>query len=253
MTYPPGATLIAEFDFLKDGVLADPSPLPTIILAYKSDGSTIAPPSLEHTATGRFRAIVFNAIDTVDGGEYVAIASTSDVTMDYQAALQSWEVGTEVVDPATVAAAVWNRLTSLVVTSGSMGKYMLDSFATVLAKVGLIGNGVVFSPVPVGAGGKTIVTRGSSYLKVDGLSLKYTIAGYPPLTVDANAYWRAFKLDGTTLVVTGKCIAVDQMEFELTAAQTTVLYSGVYSLSTTLITTSFIKMPNDNLIVEESV
>lgn len=227
MSYPLGSALVAEFDFLKSGVLADPSPLPTIILAYRGDGSTIVPPALTHTATGRFRATVFSASDTASiSGEYAAIAATTDATMDFQASVATWSVGDDVI----------------------------TDLEAILAKVNLIGDGTLFSPVPVGAGGVTTLTRGSSYQAANGLSLIYTLSGYPALIVDDPAYWRAEKLNnGGILVITGTCIATDQMEFELANTDTAVLKEGHYSLSTDIAGSNVLKTPNDSLIILESV
>lgn len=127
-SYPLGSALVAEFDFTKNGALADPSPLPTIILAYKGDGSTVTPAALTHLAPGRFRATVFTASDTASVvGEYAAIAATSDATMDSRIAVATWAVG--VVAPASIAGAGTSIvLTSPVLASGEIALVQADDY-----------------------------------------------------------------------------------------------------------------------------
>lgn len=218
MSYPPGVALVAEFDFFKNGALTDPSPLPTIILAYKGDGSTITPPVLTHTATGRFRATVFSPTDTASiQGRYTAIAMTTDATMDSRISIVSWDV------------------------------------VTILNQLSLISNGVVFTTAPVSANGATVLVRGASYKIADGRSLIYTLSGYPALNVGQPAYWRAPKAAGGVLQITGTCIATNQMQFELADTDTALLESGKYSLKTSLVSTDIIKTPNDTLRILESI
>jgi hypothetical protein len=128
MSYPLGSPLIGEWDWYKNGVLFDPSPLPTITLAYKGDGTTIVAPALTRVATGRFRAIVFSAADTaLVTGEYAAFATTSDATADFQVSVATWQVG--IVTPASITGTGASiALVSPVLASGVLALVQADDY-----------------------------------------------------------------------------------------------------------------------------
>ncbi len=118
MSKPLGSVLDGVFWFSKANILADPSPLPTVIVCAKPDGTTVSPPALTHLATGIFYASqLFSATDTAAlTGFYVAAAGSSDATIDNPLFEVEWEV--ETVDKTgyslSVAGilAIWNQLTT---------------------------------------------------------------------------------------------------------------------------------------------
>lgn len=241
MSYPVGSDLPGIFYFWKDGVLTDPSVAPTIVDARYPNFSQVAslPLALTHTATGTYtRTNVFTAAQAVVNGDYVAIVYANDATLDNRVSLCSWEV-------RTVATS-----TDVATFSGAAA-IEIDA---IKAKTDLLGTGTVFSSVPVGTAGDTTLVRGSSYYNADGLALTYTLSGYPALTVSSPCYWAAYTYtDGTPIIITGICTTTTTMRFELSSNDTLYLASGKYSLSTNLALSHLLRMPNDDLVILESV
>ena len=190
-------------------------------------------------------------------GDIVAAALAKFFTQDSGTTYASAVAGSVVkeivsnISTSAIADAVWNRLTTALTTVGSIGKLIVD-------KLGLIGNGTIFTSIPVSSDGATVLVRGASYLAADGRSLVYTLSGYPALPIGSPCFWRAKKVqNGGVLEVTGIITAADEMTFELTAAETAVLDSGKYSLKVDLDISptgeDIIKTPNDTLRILESI
>ncbi len=71
-------------------------------------------------------------------------------------------------DASTIAAAVWDRLSSALTTTGSIGKYLYDNLATMLAKTNLIGTGLVSFAGAVANGNLADLYLQDDYFLVDG-------------------------------------------------------------------------------------
>ena len=83
---------------------------------------------------------------------------------------------TAVAQAEDIAAAVWDRLTSLLVTAGSIGEY-------VLARLGLITSNVVTLASPVSQDGTTMsLVRGDHYDLDEDRQLTFSSDGWPDLT-----------------------------------------------------------------------
>lgn len=211
-SYPLGSALVAEFDFLKGGVLTDPSPAPTISLAYKGDGSTIAPPALTHVATGRYRATVFGASDTTVAGDYGALAVTTDATLDFQASLATWNVGVNDV------ASIWNRLTSAFVTAGSIGAFIVNKLSNIGASLTLVS--------PLLASGTLALVQADDYDAADGASraVRFLLTG-----TDLNLAGASVKLEMDDFEKTGTIAGAAPdytFTFTLTSAETALFTPG---------------------------
>jgi hypothetical protein len=85
-------------------------------------------------------------------------------------------------DPTTIADAVWNRLTSALTTAGSVGKYIYDSLASVLAKTATIGAGTVTAVSSVIGNVSIQVARATDNYYADGLAPTYVLDGWPDIT-----------------------------------------------------------------------
>lgn len=241
MSYPVGAGLTALFNFTKNGVLTNPSPLPTIVNATYPNTSLLSPfPALTPIRTGQFFAIVFTAGQVTATGPYQAFAYTTDATMDNYTSQADWEV--QVTSSGSVD----------VVSFSGAAATQIDDIQT---QVDLIGDGTLFTPVPVGTDGLTTITRGSSYYNNVGLALTYTLSGYPALTVGVgNAIWRGTGVRNVGLVqITGDTLSATQVRFELAATDTINLESGGYSIQAVVGgTPRVLKTPNDSLVVLDS-
>lgn len=150
MAAPLGSVLDGTFLFLKAGVLADPSPLPTLVVCAKPDGTTVTPPALTHPSTGVFYAAqLFSALDTATlTGFYSAIAVTSDTTMDNPAYEVEWEIivnnvinvtGNVSGSVGSVTGNVGGNVT------GSVGSVLGNVAGSVASVVGNVGGNVVGS------------------------------------------------------------------------------------------------------------
>lgn len=241
MSYPLGSALVAEYNWLKNGVLFDPTPLPTIALAYRGDGSTIVPPALTHTATGRFRATVFSALDTATiEGEYAALASTTDATVDFQASLATWQVG--ITDASDIAASVWAYLTTAITTAGSIGKFILDKLNGLGASITLVS--------PVLDSGELALVQADDYDPLDAPSRAVTFTLTTDLDLTGASVYLVMKDFSNTGVITGA--APDYtFTFTLTSAETALFLAGrsLYQIRIILANTHRVTFSQDDVNV----
>src|SRR5690348_433006 len=177
MSKPLGSVIDGYFIFKKNGVLADPSVAPTIIVCAKPDGTTVTPDSLAHLSTGIYYADqLFSALDTATlTGNYTAIAETTDTTMDWQTWLAEQDIA-NISTPAVIAAAVWDYLKTSANTANSIGKYFVDSFTSLLAA---ITSAVRTVTSPVTDNLDIEVEQNDTYYLADGRQLAFTIVGGP--------------------------------------------------------------------------
>lgn len=75
----------------------------------------------------------------------------------------------------SIAAAVWDRLTTALTTAGSVGAYLLS-------KLGLLGTGSATVAVPVTATGNVTSVEGDDYKLADGRALEWTITTSADMT-----------------------------------------------------------------------
>lgn len=159
-TFPQGTALTIDYVTTVSGVPTDASPAPVITYMMKGDGTFLTPVSFTHVAlTGLYSATVFTTGQVNVDGTYEVMVYNASTAIDQPASdPQSWSVGVNVVSSVSagavtsIAAGVWDRLASAVTTTGSIGKYILDSLATLL-------NGVTTTDISAAALAKFITTN----------------------------------------------------------------------------------------------
>lgn len=117
---------------------------------------------------------------------------------------------------ANIAAGVWNRLSALLTTAGSIGKLLLEKLNLITAaavNVTHIG--------PVIEGGNVVTYRGDSYKNADGRALEWESADFPVLTGATIAVI----IDGAASF-SGSVVSATKCRLELTAAQSGSIDEG---------------------------
>jgi hypothetical protein len=122
--------------------------------------------------------------------------------------------GTISPSAAQISAAVWDALTSGLVTVGSIGKLLVD-------KQALITSGIVSVSSPVASGLNVTTIQGDDYDLADGRPLDWTVASTATLTGGTVAVVIA----GVETYV-GSVTSETNIRLELTAAQTALIPVG---------------------------
>lgn len=138
------------------------------------------------------------------------------------------------VDTSAIADAVWNRLTSAITTANSVGKYVLDTLAAIVAKTGLITTGKVTVQSPLSLDGLTLTTvRGDDYTINAGQALEWTDGGDTwPILTDAVITFttRTTVGDAIGATQTGSVVTATgtgkKVRVELASAKTSLLAPG---------------------------
>jgi len=119
---------------------------------------------------------------------------------------------------ASIAGAVWDRLTTALTTVGSVGAYLL-------AKIGLITSGAPITvQSPVATGGAVSTIKGDDYKAADGRAIEWTSTTWPDLTGAAISVQIEGVPPFTGEVVTPSGAAV--IRLELTATQSAMIPEG---------------------------
>lgn len=238
MSKPLSSVIDGTFIFKKNGVLANPSPVPTLIACVKPDGTTVTPDTLTNPSTGVYYADqLFSAAQTATlTGTYIAIAETTDTTVDYP----TWVSEQEIEDTATITlsaasiTAIWAYLTASATTAGTMGKYIVDSFATLLVSITSAVRNVI-SPVTDEL--DLELEQDDTYYLSDSRQLAFTLTGAPSITgatVRLKVPKRAAITGPSPLSITGVVTASDSCYVELTATHTSIPGAWPYRLQITL-------------------
>lgn len=228
MSKPLGSILDGAFQFFQNGVLFDPTPLPTVIVCSKPDGSTVAPPALTHPGVGRFYAAqLFSSTDTATlEGFYSAYAATTDATVDNPGYYVLWEV---------------EAASSSVAVSSFTGAAATQVDA-IQAKTDLIASGTwsVISPTSTNVDGTVTITltKGDDYYAANGLDIVFEVpADYAPDLTGASA---VLNLPPDLDPITAYYVGNDFIKFNVPHATTQYLvkasnqfYSVVATLSDT--------------------
>lgn len=138
----------------------------------------------------------------------------------------------------SIAAAVWDRLTSALTTSGSIGKWLLDHIAVIEAKTDTIGTEGALATSPVIAAHTVRIVYGDSYLVANGRQIDLVYSGFPSFTGGSQVTLKAVKrgdLTDTVVTWTGSVEASDTLRFTPDTADT----SGSELASTRVTQTTF--------------
>ena len=146
----------------------------------------------------------------------LAAAAYFDPAADTVASVTTVDSTTTLGAPglASIAAAVWDRLTSALTTAGSVGAYVLSKLALLTSATSV----TVASPI---SGGTVTTVQGDDYKADDGRAIEWTVATTAELT------------GGTVAVIvegvdtyTGSVVDETTIRLELTAAQTAAIPVG---------------------------
>lgn len=208
MSHPNGVTLNAIFEFYLDGVLTDPSPLPTLVTGSMYPDGTAGPtPALTRVRAGVFTATVFTALQNVLKGTYKAWVFVSDLTLDSRYSPVQWpEVGNIESDPLAVLVP---------------GSYGMGTAAYYLSLIGSQGMSIRTTG-PMVTGKSWLIYQGFDYFAAESQQLYWDLVGWPTL-VGATA---RFLGAGSSLPLAVNS-GTNRLTLELTKVQTAALKKGV--------------------------
>lgn len=223
MSKPLGSILDGSFFFFANGVLTNPTPLPTVTVCSKPDGTTVAPPALTNPAPGIFYAAqLFSATDTdALAGFYSAFAENSDASIDNPLYLVEWEVeaASGSIDVSSFSGAAETQIGTIENQTSRIGA----------------GNWAVFSPTS--RRGNVIVvdiTPNDDYYPDDGRQIAFEVpSGLPDLT-GASALLRLPK-GNSYIQVTANTVNNSLISFTLPRSQSKQVTPGDYAVQITLV------------------
>lgn len=121
-----------------------------------------------------------------------------------------------------IASTVWNRLTSALTTSGSIGAYIVSK----------LGGTTITVTAPVASGGNVTIYIGDDYSNTDSRALDWTSSGWPNLTSATSITLVAMdaRTTGADWSITGTAptagVGSQTVRFQPTAAETAQLREG---------------------------
>lgn len=221
-TYPINFLMVLSIDHLTGAV----SKSPTVTLSKNGGAFGAAAGAVTEVANGIY-SLAGNATDRNALGELWLHATATgcdpvDVKVDI---LTDDPFAAGTVDTAAIAAAVWDRLTSLLTVSGSIG-------ALIVAKLGLITQGAVTYSAPVAPNtGNLSVVKGDDYTVTSGRVLpSWTSQDWLPydLSTATAISFRAKTKYGETVFTKSMLPAISDTEvrLELTDSETGALEVG---------------------------
>ena len=148
----------------------------------------------------------------------LAAAAYFDPAADTVASVTTVDSTTTLGAPglASIAAAVWDRLTAALTTAGSVGAYLLS-------KLGLLTSATSVSVASPISGGTVTTVQGDDYRAEDGRAIEWVVS----TPVDLTGGTVEVVLSGVA-TYTGSVVGADTIRLELTAAQTAAIHRGRY-------------------------
>lgn len=161
------------------------------------------------------------------GGITAASIATGAIDADALAADAVAEIaaGISVPSASTIAAAVWDRLTSALTTVGSIGAYVVSK----------LGGTTITVTAPVAAGGDVTIYIGDDYNNTDGRALDWSSAGWPDLTSATPITLTAYRATTASAdwSITGTAptagVGTQTVRFQPTNANTDDLRAGAFT------------------------
>lgn len=161
------------------------------------------------------------------GGITAASIATGAIDADALAADAVAEIaaGISVPSASTIAAAVWDRLTSALTTVGSIGAYVVSK----------LGGTTITVTAPVAAGGDVTIYIGDDYNNTDSRALDWSSAGWPDLTSATPITLTAYRATTASAdwSITGTAptagVGTQTVRFQPTNANTDDLRAGAFT------------------------
>lgn len=161
------------------------------------------------------------------GGITAASIATGAIDADALAADAVAEIaaGISVPSASTIAAAVWDRLTSALTTVGSIGAYVASK----------LGGTTITVTAPVAAGGDVTIYIGDDYNNTDSRALDWSSAGWPNLTSATPITLTAYRATTASAdwSITGTAptagVGTQTVRFQPTNANTDDLRPGAFT------------------------
>ena len=161
------------------------------------------------------------------GGITAASIATGAIDADALAADAVAEIaaGISVPSASTIAAAVWDRLTSALTTVGSIGAYVVSK----------LGGTTITVTAPVAAGGDVTIYIGDDYNNTDSRALDWSSAGWPDLTSATPITLTAYRATTASAdwSITGTAptagVGTQTVRFQPTNANTDDLRPGAFT------------------------
>lgn len=162
--------------------------------------------------------------------DYVGASRTAYVYPNWETIPDATSTGailpTAVMTNEQIGGAVWNTLTATLTTVGSIGKYIVDYLATIVAKTNLLGGATVAVVSPVATSGDVTIIRGDSYLNVDGRRIEWSSTSW---SIAAASTLLVIIQDVDALTATR--LSATSIGIELTTTQTAALPDGDFQFS----------------------
>lgn len=130
------------------------------------------------------------------------------------------------ISAASIAAAVWNRLTSALTTTGSIGAWLLSEIAATRNRVNALSASIVTVTSPVALSGDVEIVQGDDYSATDGRSLLWRDSGGTWLNLTGATVTVAIGSWTKAGTVLDAGTSAQGVQLQLTAAETAALDVG---------------------------